>query len=388
MINILVEAYPITEERMSGIGHMTLELIKALDRHPLNGKKYTISVIATLGRKNQIRRWGFKNVKEKYIPLPTRIFNGLWKYDLLPPMDILYGRGVYLFPNYKNWKLARSKAFTFICDIGYLLYPQFVSPLNQQFLEKNMAKWINRSSKIIAISKNSEKEIIEHLSINSEKLMYVPCGVDTTTFNQRSKDEIETVKKDCGIKQKYILYIGNIEPRKNILNLIAAYKQLSDQIRAEHALVLVGGGGWLNEPILEEIKQSQQNGYDIITPDHYIADEMLPALFSGASALVHPAVYEGFGISPLQAMACGTPVAVSNASSMPEVVGDAGLFFDPEDPRDIAKQLQQLLTNNTLREELIIKGKERVKIYSWISAADQLLQGILGNSNAEGRQAQ
>lgn len=375
-VKLFIEAYPISEARMSGIGHMTLELIRALERRPDNQKTFEIVLVINLDRKNTLKRWNFTKVSYKTVPLPTRIFNILWKFDLLPPMDLLLGKGIYIFPNYKNWRLAFSKSLTFVCDVSYLIFPQYVSPKNQKFLKKNIKKWVKRTDKVLAISKNAQQDIVNKLAIKDSKTLLVPCGVDLNVFNKRSQKEVEKLKHALGIDGEYILYIGNIEPRKNIGRLVEAYKLLPVSLRKTYTLLIIGGGGWLNEPIMKAITEAKRQGHNIIKPDHYIPEEELPALYSGATILVHPALYEGFGISPLQAMACETATAVANNSSLPEVVGDAALLLDAEDVNDMSDKIERLLQDKDLREKLIIKGLRQVQKYSWDTSAAILVNEV------------
>ncbi|HEY5153047.1 MAG TPA: glycosyltransferase family 1 protein [Candidatus Saccharimonadales bacterium] len=356
---------------------MTLELIKALEKHPDNKRKFKIVLVVAFDKKKQLDRWGFDKVSYKTIPIPMRPFNMIWKFDLLPPMDLWLGKGVYVFPNYKNWRLLFSRSLTYICDIGYILYPQFVSPKNLRFMQKNMPKWIKRADKVLAISKNAQAEIIEALDVKSTKMLLVSCGVDEQVFYKRPKAEIERLKKTYGITKDYILYLGNIEPRKNTVRLVEAYKLLPAGLRGRYSLVIVGGGGWLNEPINEAIKQARSEGYDIVRPDKYIPEEELPALQSGATILVHPALYEGFGISLLQAMSCGTPVIAADNSSLPEVVGNAALLVDAENEQDISDKMKTLLEDKQLRGQLADKGTERARQYSWDKSAAILLNEIM-----------
>lgn len=377
-IKLFIEAYAISEPHISGIGHMTLELIKALEKHPDNQKKFKIVLVINKDREETLIRWGFNTVQVKIIPvLPTRLFNIIWKFDLLPPMDLWIGRGVYIFPNYKNWRLVFSRSLTYICDVSYLLYPQYVSPKNQRFLERNIHKWTKRADKVLAISKNARQEVITNLKLEAKKLLLVPCGVDTTVFYKRPLSEIEHLKTDCGINKEYILYLGNIEPRKNITRLVKAYMQLAIELRTRYSLVLVGGTGWLNEPIMELIAAAQAEGYDIIRPTYYVPDDKLPALHSGATILIHPALYEGFGISVLQAMACETPVVVAHNSSLPEVAGDAALFVDAQSEQDIANKMARLLTDKQLRRRLSASGLRQVKKYSWNETANILVNELI-----------
>jgi len=369
---LFIDASPITEARVSGIGHMTAELVKALDKSVDNGIVYEINLIVCSDKKQHLDQWELKNVKVITLPVRQRIFNLFWKFDLLPPMDLFFGKGIYLFPNYKNWRLLFSKSFTFVCDISYIKFPQFIEPKNLEFLTKNIQKWVNRTDRVLAISNNAKDEIISSLNVSKAKVSLVSCGVNEKIFYRRQKDEIEDIKKSLGITKKYILYIGNIEPRKNIQALVDAYISLPETTRHTYSLLLVGGGGWLNEPIMKSISDAQRSGYDIVHPTTYIPDSSLPALFSGASLLVHPAFYEGFGISPLQAMACETPVIVANNSSLPEVVGKAGLLVDAHDTRDLSVKIEEVLQSTNISQELSNAGLEQARKFSWDDSAATL----------------
>lgn len=382
-VKIFIEAGPITETKISGIGHMTLELVRALSRHPDNGRSFELILVVPFDKKNTLDRWNFEKLKYKTALIPMRLFNIIWKYDLLPPMDLFFGRGIYIFSNYKNWRLAFSTNATFVCDVSYLLYPEFVSPKNQNFLEKNIYKWVKRSDRVLAISENARQEIIKTLGVASEKTLLVPCGVDPSQFFKRDIDEVAAFKRDYGIKGGYILYLGNIEPRKNIERLVDAYKLLPKELRKKYSLVLVGGGGWLDEPIKEKIYQEQKNGLSIIKLNKYVPDDKLPALYSGAEILVHPALYEGFGISPLQAMACETPVVVANNSSLPEVVGSAGLMVEALNVKDISAKMERLLIDRKLRKALISKGKTQAQVYNWENSANIIVSNLIGEYHAK-----
>ena len=377
-LKLFIDASPMTEARVSGIGHMTAELVKALDKIEADELGFEIYLVVCKDKKVFLEQWGLQNTKVIVLPVRQRIFNLFWKYDLLPPIDLILGKGVYLFPNYKNWRLVLSKSLTFVCDISYIKYPEYIEPKNLEFLTKNIHKWTKRTDKVVTISKNARQEIIDELGVASSKAVLVSCGVDTSVFRPRTKQEVQDVTAEIGVTKRYILYIGNIEPRKNIETLIEAYKQLPDLIRAKHSLLIVGGGGWLKEPILKLIRDSQNNGFDIIHPDIYIPDSKLPALFSGASVLVHPAYYEGFGISPLQAMASGTPVIVADNSSLPEVVGDAGILFNAHDTDGLSVKIEQVLSNKQVSGKFSNAGLARASEYTWGSSADKLALLVRG----------
>jgi len=358
---------------LSGIGHMTLELVRALD-DICTEYGVEIVLVTCSDRSRYIEDYNLKNGTIKRLPIPTRVFNLLWKYDLLPRMDRFLGNGVYVFPNYKNWRLKNANSMTFICDIVYKLHPEFVQPKNLEFLSKNVNRWINRTDKVLTISKSAYEEITEELGVAKEKMGLVSCGVDRSVFYPRPKSEVLKFLHEYNLPSNYILYLGNIEPRKNIEGLIKAYERLPANLQRKHPLVLVGGGGWLNESILVLIDEARQRGVAIIKPDRFIPDDLLPVLHSGASLLVHPAHYEGFGISPLQAMACATPVVAANNSSIPEVVGDAALLFDSRNIEEISDRMNSVLSDKKLSTRLTEKGLVQATRYSWTAAAKVLIR--------------
>lgn len=373
-IKFFIEASPIAEERLSGVGHALLELIRALEQHPNCGKTFEIYLTIAFDKRAMLDRWKFQTVKYRCIPFPLRPLNLLWKFDLLPPMDIILGRGVYLFPNYKNWRLLFSKSITYVHDISFVLYPEFVTPKNQSFLARNMPRFLKRTTMIAADSYSAQKEIIQYCKIPEKKVIVLHHGINTAEYYPRSKREVDAVKKKHGITGEYIFYLGNIEPRKNLVRLLAAYRQLSAELRDKYSLVMIGGLGWLNEPILQAINQARQDGLNLIKPEHFVPDEDIPALHSGATLLAHPAIYEGFGFSPLQAMACGTPVMAGNNSSMIEVVGDAGVLVAAEDTGAISDTIERLLSDKKLRGILSEKGLQQARKFNWQTTVGRLVK--------------
>lgn len=372
-VKLYIDARALATERISGIGHNLVETVRALERQKVKGEKLKIILLVPISKIRFVNQWGFKQVHVKRMPVPMRVINVLERHRLLPPMDIFIGRGTYIFPNYTNWPLLFSQSLTYIHDISFVYYPQFVEPRNLKMLLYSVPRWINRTNKVIAISQNASREIVRYYKLPPKKVQVVTCGVDTKVFLPQDRDKIERLKKTYSLPSKYVLYFGNIEPRKNLVSLVNAYKSLAQNLKDEYALVLVGGDGWLNEAIHKTITHAQKEGNNIVTPRKYILDADLPALYSGATALVHPSYYEGFGISPLQAMACGVPVITSNVSAMPEVVGGAGLYVNPSNQQDISDKMNLLLENAGLRNELVQKGFARAQQFNWDRSGEKLL---------------
>jgi len=376
-IKLFIEASAIIEPTMSGIGHNIVSTLNSLVLDNNITRYYEIILLVPRGTLSELDRWKFPDtIRAKQIKLEKHLFQIIFKYGFLPPMDIFYGKGIYLFPNYKNWPLLFSKSITYIYDVAFAIYPDTIQPKNLKMLEHKVPKWIKRTDLVITISQNSKKEIIKYLKVPKNKISVVYCGVDDKEYFKSKTPAIEQIKSKYKIKNKYILFVGNIEPRKNIQRLLEAYCLLSSDIRNEYSLVLIGGGGWLNEDILANIKSLKIEGYNIIHPEEYVLDSELPGLYSGASLLTFPSIYEGFGIPPLEAMACGVPVAISNVSSLPEVVGDAGIYFNPFDVKSISRVMEKALLDKILRKKLINEGLERYKIFSWDKSANSLGQSI------------
>ncbi len=377
-MKLFIEASALAHPRISGIGHNAIEIIRALQNLPEGSGFSEITLLVPFRGRKHIAKWGLENVSCRYFLPPMKLFRLLDKIGLMPRLDWFYGQGAYLFPNYLNLPVSsRSRSFTYVHDVGFVTFPDFVSPPNRRYLQANVPKWLGRSNKVITISEFSKREIIDNYGVNSDKISVVLCGVDHNLFHRRTLDETEKCLAKYSIDARdYILYVGNIEPRKNILGILNAYDSLSSENKLAHPLMLIGGAGWLNEEIDAKIAQLRAKGLKIIRPGVYIEDQDLPAVYSAANMLVHPAYYEGFGISPLQAMACETPVITSNSASLPEVVGRAALLVEPDNIPQLANDMERLLTDKSLRKELSRKGLARSRDFTWQRAAQTLAKVI------------
>ena len=231
---------------------------------------------------------------------------------------------------------------------------------------------MKRADRIVTDSEFSRSEIIKYYPDMAEKIRVVPCGVDRTRFQPASEQEIRKVRKIHHLPERYFLYLGTLEPRKNLVRLIRAYALLRERYPDAPALVLAGGKGWQYERIFEASASPDVRGH-IIFPS-YIPSEDIAAVYSGALAFVFPSLYEGFGMPPLEAMACGCPVLTSKTASLPEAVGNAALVCNPLKIRAIARGMELLLTRESLRNTLIERGFRRAKEMSWAAAAEKLYQ--------------
>lgn len=236
---------------------------------------------------------------------------------------------------------------------------------------KTFVPYIARKvDKIITVSNNAARDIVELLHIPEEKVRVIYNGVDERFSSERSSEKEHVLKKRFGLND-YILFLGVLEPRKNVSCLIRAYSALSSDL-SHYKLVIAGGHGWLYEDIYSLVKERSLQNRVIFTGR--VSDEDLPDLYRGASLFVYPSLMEGFGIPPLEAMACGIPVIASNTSSFPEVLSDAALLINPLNEEEITSAMTDILTDKNLCKTMIDKGLKRASLFSWKESARRTLE--------------
>jgi len=256
-----------------------------------------------------------------------------------------------------------------IHDLSTFLFSK-EHPLSRVIINKLILKRTIRNCNFIIVdSENTKKDVIKIFKVPEEKIDVVYLGVDEK-YKILNKKQSLFLSKKYTKTDKFILYVGTLEPRKNIPNLIRAYCKIKDKL--PYKLIITGKKGWKYKPIFDLISELKLEDDVIFTG--YIPEEDLPALYNGASAFVFPSLYEGFGLPPLEAMACGCPVITSNTSSLPEVVGDAGIMVDPNDVDELAKQIERVLTDKKLRDSMIKKGLKQAKKFSWEKCAKETLK--------------
>lgn len=381
-IKVFVDAEVLVVPHFSGIGHYTLDLLKALDR--LLDTRSDIEVVLGVyfKRVERIRSFGFRNLKIKRTPFPLRISNGLKIRNQQPFYDLFFGKYVYFFPNYTSWPLLFSKSVSVVYDLSFEYHSEYVEPNNQRFLSEHVKKSVERSAKIVTISENSQREIVDFYKVPKSKTSIVYPGIDQSQMYRWPEDEIAKVKARYAVFGKYILFVGNIEPRKNLKNLLLAYEKLDDDTRKEYSLLLVGARGWLDDEIFDIIERLRIAGNVIQQPQGYVEDEDRAALFSGASLFVYPSQYEGFGIPPVEAMACGVPAITSDNSSLPEAVGDAAKKVSANSVDQLAEAIKTVLSDETLQADMIKKGFDQADKFNWDIEAQKLLDVLEEVNNA------
>lgn len=375
-IKVVIDGEVLVTPHFSGIGHYTLEMLRAIDMN-LDGRPLMkVYVFVYFRRLAQARAYAFRNIGIIPSPFSLRVSNALKIRGKQLYLDLFFGKGTYLFPNFTSWPLARSLSVPIIYDLSYEKYPQYAEPRNQAFLSTQVKIAAERADFIATISKNSKNEINEFYNVPMNKIGVFYPAVDQRRFFRRPLKDISNIKKKYKVKGSYILFVGNIEPRKNIKNILLAYEALDKNTRKKYSLLLVGAKGWQNDEIFEIIGRINSEKGAVQIPDKYVLDDDLPALFSGASVFVYPSMYEGFGIPPLEAMACGVPVVSANNSSLPEATGGAGLLIDALSSNDISKAIMRVLVDENLSERLVADGYAQVDRFSWDRTAKELLDSI------------
>jgi glycosyltransferase involved in cell wall biosynthesis len=338
--HIQVDAFPLVDDHFSGVGHYTLGIVQGLDELAGEGK-LTYSLISPRVLAGRIDKYGLRHYKKVIKnPIPNRVIRGFMKYKIPFPCDLFLGQGRYYFPSFLAWPTWFAKSSVVVHDVTYLAVPECVDLGNRQYLERVVPFSLRNSNNIISVSEFSKKEITKYYSLDPNNIVVAHPSIDRKLFYRRSAEEIHKVKAKYDIfSENYIFTVGNVEPRKNYGRLVDAYVSLPKEFTDKYPLVIVGAGGWNNKDVLAKIQKAKEDGYRIINPKRFVLDEDMPALYSGAKLFIFPTVYEGFGMSPLEAYACKTPVIAADVASVPEAAGNAAVYIDPFKVDEIAKSI-------------------------------------------------
>jgi glycosyltransferase involved in cell wall biosynthesis len=262
------------------------------------------------------------------------------------------------------------KSVITVHDLAFLRWPHFLTEDSARYYGQVEAA-VERADHIIAVSESTKNDLVKLLGAPRNKITVVYEAADPLYRPMTRSEALASIRHKFPLPDEFILFVSTIEPRKNIATLLRAYRRLLDSYKVSAGLVLAGATGWLADQIFETVEQLDLQRHVIFLGRVQNGD--LVYLYNLARCLAHPAYYEGFGLTPLEAMACGTPVVASNVSSLPEVVGDAALLIDPNSEEELAVALQRLLTDETLAASLREKGLARARTFSWERTAEETL---------------
>lgn len=277
---------------------------------------------------------------------------------------------VYFEPNFVPLQIPATKTVVAVPDLSPFLHPEWHRREMVEYFRDNFSKNIGRAGQIIAISDFIRDSAIHEFGFAADRITTIHLGYDREVFFRQNAAALPEIKQKYQLPERFILSVGSIEPRKNLLRLIKAYQQLPASLRSEVKLVLVGFRGWDNAEVMALLKTLKED----VSYLGYVAETDLAGLYNLAELFVYPTLYEGFGLPPLEAMACGCPVMVSNVASLPEVCGEAAQYVNPLDVEEMGHQMRRLLGDETGLARMSQLGQEQASRFSWEKAAREHLQ--------------
>jgi len=371
-MNIALDARLAYYRRYSGIGQYIVQLaerLPGLDRD----RRYTI----LHSRKDRTpphhpaarlqALWTPSHHRAEQLALPIELAR--LRLDLLHSPDFI--------PPF----MGRFRRVITVHDLNFLYYPQFLTTESRRYYNDQIERAVRVADHILADSHATRLDLIKLLNVPDEKITVVWLAPQVSVYRILEPAEIAAARDRLKLPDRFILFAGTLEPRKNVAGLLRAYRLLLDRLAEFPDLILAGSRGWLfdeTRKLIAELRLTDRVRWIDSPPD---AD--LAALYNLASVFVLPSHYEGFGLTVLEAMACGAPVIISDRGSLPEIAGGAALDIDPDDPVELAEAIERVLTDDALQRELRRKGLDRVKEFSWERCARETLavyQHVLGES--------
>lgn len=367
-MNIAIDLTAIPKNK-SGVGRYLYNLVEWLQKIDSENSYYLFMQDDDLDGFN-IYASNFHKVpvSSKWLrKVPLRL---LWEQLLFPKklsrlkIDLLHS------PHYTTAYFSKIRKIVNFHDFTYFVVPQMHTFLKRELFKFYIKTSLKNADSIIVISKSTQGDLENILNAKRRNVFVTPMGVDERFFLNDNRGE--SILGEYGIKGDYILYVGTIEPRKNVLGLLKAYNMIDYQIRDKYKLVICGKKGWMYDDIYKYIEENRLMSKVVFTG--FVKDEHLPCFYRYAKLFLYPSFYEGFGIPIIEAMASGVPTITSNISSMKEVAGVACINVDPYNVDEIKNGIELLLNSEELYNELKIKGIERAKIYTWENCARKTLE--------------
>jgi glycosyltransferase involved in cell wall biosynthesis len=368
MMNIGID-YTAAVHQSAGIGRYTRELVQALAAITNSDLSYRLFVAAA-GRNFDLPPpadnfgWRPTAISERWLarlwfrlrlPLPIQYWTG--------PLDLYHATDFVLPPVKKG-----TRTIVTIHDLSFVRLPEMTMPGMSRHLNKWVSHSVRRADHVIAVSEATRQDLMALYQTPPDKISVIYHGVGPEFKAVRDTAQLMAVRQRYNLgEHPFILSIGTLQPRKNYRRLIQAFAQIDPPIK----LVIAGGKGWQCDEIFAEVEQ--QKLQDRVIFPGFIAEADLPALYNAATLFIYPSLCEGFGLPALEAMACGAPVIASNQSSLPEVVGEAGLLVDPQDVDAMAKAMAHLLKNGDLRQKLSAAGLKQAAKFTWPEMGQKLL---------------
>lgn len=361
----------------AGIGRYARELIRALARVDQTNR-YVLFAPRDAHAELLHYAWS-PNFSIARAPLTERYLAALWQRARVPlPIEMFIG-GVDVFysPDFLLPPTRARRTLVTVHDLSYVRVPECFPQVLLNYLNRAVPPSVARADLILADAASTQRDLAEVYRVPLEKIKVLYSGVDPR-FQPAVAEAAQARVRELTHGKPYLLSVGTLQPRKNYVRLVEAFAKITtDQLPMTNLqLVIAGSRGWLYEEVFQTV--ARLNLQDRVVFPSFVSDEDLPALYAGAALFVYPSLYEGFGLPVAEALACGAPVVSSNASSLPEVGGDAVLYFDPRDVAALARALQRALADKALRNDLRARGFAQAKKFSWDTAAQELLEYLGG----------
>jgi glycosyltransferase involved in cell wall biosynthesis len=373
--------YTSAVQQGAGIGRLTRNVVQALAQidqkneyvllvqgrdlpHPMH---VSPAIGLTRNRASGIPNPNFSEVRTR---LSQRWWTRIW-HRLRLPIAVEWVTGplrVFHSPDFALPPLrGDTRAIVTVHDLSFMRLPHCFEPSLLQYLRGSVPRAVRRADWVLADSESTCRDLVELLDVPQERISVLYPGVEPRFCPLADPEELARVRHKYGLPARFILSVGTLQPRKNYATLIEAFSQLADP---DLSLVVVGQRGWLYDDLFALVRKK---GMERVHFPGFVEDSDLPAIYNLAEVFALPSLYEGFGIPPLEAMACGVPVITADNSSFPEVVGDAGLLVDASDVQALVSGLGSLLNDATLRQTMTARGLRQAMRFTWQDAAEALL---------------
>lgn len=369
-MRILLDATSAVDQRKTGVGWYTWHLIRWLPEVDPE-TTYLAWYLHFRGLFNRRRFFEPQpNLIERGTALPARLYMKLSNRLEMPRVEWFAKFDSFLAPNYIPPATRTKGLVVTVHDLAFRILPETAPHANKYWL-MYLERTLKQAAEIITVSQSTKEDLVDLYGVDPERVTAVHSGIELDVFHAVSDEVVGETKQRLGIDGPYLLFVGGIEPRKNIRGLLRAFSRLDDDVMPK--LVIAGATvPWIpgGTDIMDSaVRALPENVRERIVQTGYVSEADKVALLTGAEALAYPSIYEGFGFPVLEAMACGTPVLTSNMSSLPEVAGDAALLVDPHETSQITDGMDRLLRDSDLRKRLSEAGRTRAGQFSWKETA-------------------
>lgn len=345
-------------DRKVGISEYAFQLLVRFSKNPEHDFRIYLKSPPNDQMPNQGNKWHYRLVYPKKFWTQFGLPIDLYTHKPKP--------SVFFSPTHYAPRFSPVPTVVSIMDLSFLYFPELFRKEDLYQLVNWTRYSVKKAAAVITISESSKNDIIKEYKIPAEKIHVVYLGIKESAETKTQK--MEELSKKYGVKNRFVLFVGTLQPRKNITKLIESLSLIKDK---NVDLVVIGKKGWLYEDILAAPEKYGVS--DRVKFLDFVPDEDLTSFYKHAECYVLPSLYEGFGLPVLEAMKYGCPVLTSNISSLPEAGGDAALYFDPKNAEDIAKSIDKVLKDKNLRSDMIKKGYAQVKKFSWDKSAEEVL---------------